>query len=274
MAGIFGILNVTRDSFSDGGRYFDPDAAVAHGRSLIEAGADVVDVGAESTHPDAEAVSAATEIARLQPVVERLHDAKFKVSVDTNKPEVMRAMNSLSVAWLNDVAGFRTEASVAAAAEGDAGLVVMFARSGGGKAHREQRDAADVVDEALAFFDERIASLTAAGVARERLVLDPGMGLFLGAGPLPSVSMLRGLDRLRAFGLPLLVSVSRKSFLGELTGRTTGARGAATLAAELYAATRGVEWIRTHDPASLRDALAVWEALGVGIGGAPRGPDR
>lgn len=265
MAGIFGILNVTRDSFSDGGRYLDTEAALEHGQALVQGGADVVDVGAESTHPDAEAVSAATEIARLEPVVEGLHEARCRVSVDTNKPEVMRAMNRLSVAWLNDVAGFRSPDSVAAAAEGNAGLVVMFARSTGGKAGREHGDAADVVDEAMTFFEDRIASLTAAGVTRDRLVLDPGMGFFLGAGPLPSISMLRGLQRLREFGLPLLVSVSRKSFLGELTGRDASARGAATLAAELYAVTRGVEWIRTHDPAGLRDALAVWEALGVGI---------
>ena len=269
MAGIFGILNGTRDSFSDGGRYLDTEAAVAHGQALIQAGAEVVDVGAESTHPDAEAVSASAEIARLQPVVERLQAAGISVSVDTNKAEVMRAMNRLSVAWLNDVGGFRSDASVAAAAEGAARLVVMFARSAGGKARREQLAATDVVDEAMAFFEARIDSLMAAGVARERMVLDPGMGFFLGPGSAPSIAMLRGFGRLRELGLPLLVSVSRKSFLGELTGRSEADRGAATLAAELFAANQGVEWIRTHDPASLRDALAVWGALGVGGDTAP-----
>jgi len=193
--------------------------------------------------------------------VERLQAASVSVSVDSNKPEVMAAMNRLSVAWLNDVGGFRSPAAVAAAAAGTARLVVMFARSGGGRARREQVAGSDVVRQAEEFFEQRIAALTAAGVDRARIVLDPGMGLFLGADAAPSLAMLRSLQALRRFELPLLVSVSRKSFLGQLTGRPTADRGAATLAAELWAAGHGVDWIRTHDPAALRDGLTVWAAL-------------
>lgn len=262
MASVFGIVNVTRDSFSDGGRWFDPAAAVAHGERLLRDGAAVLDVGAESTHPDAEDVSAAEEIARLEPVVGGLHARGAVVSVDTNKPEVMAAMAARGVAWLNDVAGFRSEAAVAAAAASACKLVVMFARNHGPRAQRTVPAAGgDVVAEAGAFFADRIAALTAAGVARERLVLDPGMGFFLGPGAAPSLEMLRRLPELRRFGLPLLVSVSRKSFLGEITGRPVAERGAATLAAELFAVRQGAAFVRTHDVGALRDGLAVAAAL-------------
>jgi dihydropteroate synthase type 2 len=265
MVGLFGILNVTADSFSDGGRWLEPAAAIAHGRELHAGGADVVDVGAESTHPDAGPVPAEVEIERLLPVVQGLRAAGVPVSVDTRKPEVMRELGRRDVQFLNDVAGFRSAAAVAAAAAGRARLVVMFARD-------HTRDGAIGEAELLAaieaFFADRVAALTAAGVDRSRIVLDPGMGLFLGPLPGPSLVVLQALPRLRAFGLPLLVSVSRKSFLGALTGRGVRERGAATLAAELFAAEQGVDWIRTHEPRALRDALAVWGALR----GAPEPP--
>ena len=138
MTSVFGILNVTRDSFSDGGIWLEPWAAIARGRELRNAGADVVDIGAESTHPEAETVPAPVEIARLEPVVRALQAAGIQVSVDTSKPEVMRAMSQLGVAFLNDVSGFRTEASVDAAAQSQAKLVVMFARNAGPRAERRQ----------------------------------------------------------------------------------------------------------------------------------------
>jgi len=258
MVGILGIVNVTRDSFSDGGQFLRPEAAIAHAEQLLTDGAAVVDVGAESTHPDAEDVTAAEEIARLDPVVQALLQRGAQVSVDTTKPEVMVAMAARGVAWLNDVAGFRSAAAVAAAARSTSRLCLMFARSDRPRAAPAAVGSGDVVAEACAFFADRLAALEAAGVARSRIVLDPGMGFFLGRDAAPSLEVLRRLPELRRFGLPLLVSVSRKSFLGEVTGRGPRERGAATLAAELFAAQQGVDWIRTHDVRALRDALVVW----------------
>ncbi len=262
MTAIFGIVNVTPDSFSDGGRHLAPEAAIERALQLRADGADVVDLGAESTHPDAEDVDAATEIERLRPVVDALVGRGIAVSIDTNKPAVMAAMTARGASWLNDVAGFRTEAAVAAAAACTAKLVVMFARNHGPRAERRATRDGDVVAEAIAFFRDRIAALTAAGVAKDRIVLDPGMGFFLGPDVATSVAMLRRLPELQSLGLPLFVSVSRKSFLGQLTGRAVSERGAATLAAELFAAQNGAAWIRTHDVRALRDGLVVARACG------------
>ncbi|MFN9307397.1 MAG: dihydropteroate synthase [Planctomycetota bacterium] len=261
--GIFGIVNLTRDSFSDVGRWLDPDAAVAHALQLAADGADVIDLGAESTHPDAEPVPAAEEIRRLLPVVAALRRAGRAVSVDTCKPEVMAAMLACGVQWLNDVRGFRSPAAMAVvrSAPADARFVAMCARSDGPRADRAAHDPATVVDDVRAFFGERTAAFAAAGVGRDRLVLDPGMGFFLGRDPANSLRVLRHLADLgRDFG-PLLVSVSRKSFLGAVTGTAVAGRGSATLAAELWAARAGAAWIRTHDVRALRDALAVERAI-------------
>jgi dihydropteroate synthase type 2 len=262
MVRIFGILNVTRDSFSDGGRYLEPAAALARAHQLVGEGADVVDVGAESTHPDAEDVPAEEELRRLEPVVRPLLADGVEVSVDTVKASVMRTAQRWGVQWLNDVAGMRDPDSIAAAAAGTARIVVMFSRSPVARALRSQPADPDVVATAEAFLRDRASALERAGVARERIVLDPGMGLFLGEGPAPSLDMLRALPRLRQLGLPLLVSVSRKSFLGALTGRPPDQRGAATLCAEVWAALQGVDFLRTHEPGPLRDGLALLRALG------------
>jgi dihydropteroate synthase len=256
---IFGIVNLTRDSFSDGGRWLDADAAIAHALQLAADGADVLDLGAESTHPDAEAVPAAEEIRRLRPVAAALRRAGCAISVDTCKPEVMAAMVADGVQWLNDVRGFRSPAAMAVvrAAPADVRFVAMCARSDGPRADRADHDPATVVADVRAFFAERTAAFAAAGIARDRLVLDPGMGFFLGRDPANSLRVLRHVAALeREYG-PLLVSVSRKSFLGAVTGAAVAARGPATLAAELWAARAGVPWVRTHDVRALRDALLV-----------------
>lgn len=260
---IFGIVNVTRDSFSDGGRYLTSADAIAHGLRLAAAGADVLDVGAESTHPDAEDVPAAAEIARLRPVVEALRAAGKAVSVDTCKPEVMAAMLELGVDWLNDVHGFRSAAAMDVVRRAPAGMrfVAMFSRSATPRADRAEHDAATVVDDVRAFCAERIDAFAVAGIARDRLVLDPGMGFFLGRAPACSLRVLHRVGEIeREFG-PLLVSVSRKSFLGAVADAPVGERGAATLAGELWAARAGVAWIRTHDVKALRDGLAVERAI-------------
>jgi dihydropteroate synthase type 2 len=264
MVRTFGIVNVTRDSFSDGGRYFDPQAAIVHGEQLLAAGADVLDIGAESTHPDAERVDAAEELRRLHGVVPALLAVGARISIDTCKPTVMRAMTGLGVHWLNDVDGFRQPESLAAAAAAPAHVrfVVMFQRGAGPRAARPELGTDGLLAAIEAFAVERVRAFAAVGVARSRLVFDPGMGFFLGRTAAPSLHVLRHLGRLRGNLGELLVSVSRKSFVGEIAGRPPAERGPATLAAELWAARAGVDWIRTHDVEALRAAWAVEAAIG------------
>lgn len=263
MVRTFAILNVTRDSFSDGGRYLGAEAALAHADRLLTAGADVLDVGAESTHPDAEHVTANEELQRLSPVVTALVARGVAVSVDTCKPEVMRAVTSLGVRWINDVDGFRSDAALAAAAAAPEPVrfVVMFNRSATARADRRERGVDGLLGEIETFAAERRAAFAAVGVAPSRLVFDPGMGFFLGRDAAPSLHVLRHLPRLvRSLG-PLLVSVSRKSFVGAVGGASVGERGPGTLAAELWAARAGVAFLRTHDPGALRQAWAVERAI-------------
>lgn len=260
---IFGIVNVTRDSFSDGGRFATPTAAIAHAERLRLHGADVLDIGAESTHPDAEDVSAADELRRLEPVVGALLEQGAEVSVDTSKPEVMRAVLALGVQWINDVNGFRDPDALAVAANAprEVRFVAMYSRSHRARAERVVAGTAGLVDELRAFFAERRAAFAAAGVAAERVVFDPGMGFFLGRDAAPSLTVLKHLPELCAAAGSLLLCVSRKSFLGEVTDNPVAQRGAASLAAELWAARAGVDWLRTHDPKALRDALRVTAAI-------------
>lgn len=263
MVRTFAILNVTRDSFSDGGRYLGAEAALGHAERLLAAGADVIDVGAESTHPDAEDVPAAEELQRLAPVVRALVARGVAVSVDTCKPEVMRAMGALGVRWWNDVDGFRSDEALAAAAAAPPWVhfVVMYNRSRAARADRPDRGVDGLLTEIEAFAQERRAAFAAVGVVASRLVFDPGMGFFLGRAAAPSLHVLRHLPRLCQGLGPLLVSVSRKSFVGEVTGAPVGERGPGSLAAELWAARAGVAFVRTHDPGALRQAWAVERAI-------------
>jgi dihydropteroate synthase type 2 len=263
MVGTFGIVNLTQDSFSDGGRFLAPEAALAHARQLRAAGADVLDLGAESTHPDAEDVPAAEEIRRLAPVVRQLLADGAELSIDTCKAEVMQAMVGIGAQWLNDVNGFRDQAAlaVAAAAPAPVRFVVMFSRSRAGRAERPDDSPATLLAEIGGFFTERLAAFSRCGIGRDRLVFDPGMGFFLGKTAAPSLCVLKHLDELRSFGVPLLVSVSRKSLVGEVTGEPVARRGPGTLGAELWAARHGAAWIRTHDVAAFRAAWAVERAI-------------
>ncbi len=260
----FGIVNLTRDSFSDGGRFLAAEAALAHARQLRADGACVLDLGAESTHPDAEDVSVADEIGRLEPVVRTLVAEGATVSIDTCKAPVMRAMVALGAGWLNDVNGFRDADALAAAAAApqQVRFVVMFSRSRAARAERPADPTGVLLDELRGFFAERLATFARVGIGPERLVFDPGMGFFLGRSAAPSLSVLKHLASLEQFGVPLLVSVSRKSLVGEVTGRAVDRRGPGTLAAELWAARHGASWIRTHDPGAFRDAWAVETAIG------------
>ena len=259
---IVGVVNVTPDSFSDGGRYLDPAAACAHARALARAGAGVVELGPAASSPDAAPVAAAEEIRRLEAVLPALVAGGLAVAVDSFQPGTQAWAARQGAAYVNDVRGFPDPAARAALAPHPCRLVVMHSVAPAGIATRARTETRAVVAGVYRFFAARLRELEAAGIARERLIVDPGMGFFLGADPGPSLAMLRRLGHLRAtFGLPVLVSVSRKSFLGAITGRAVADRGAATLAAELWAAAAGADYIRTHDVAALRDALAVQAAL-------------
>jgi dihydropteroate synthase type 2 len=260
---LFGIVNITEDSFSDGGRYLDPSAAIAHARALVTAGAQVIDLGAAASNVDAQPVSAAEEIRRLDPVITALASEGTAISVDSFLPEVQRFAIDSGVAFLNDIQGFPDPSFYPELAAASCRVVVMHAVQGRGRAQRMELAADEVWDRIRYFFVERLAALERGGVARERLVLDPGMGFFLSNRPEASLRVLTRLGCLkRDFGLPVLVSVSRKSFLRAITGRAFASEiGAATLAAELYAAEMGADYIRTHDPGALRDALKIMAAL-------------
>jgi dihydropteroate synthase type 2 len=260
---LVGILNTTRDSFSDGGEFLEPTAAIEQARRLVAAGADIVELGPASSHPDSEAVSADEEIARLAPVVATLSDEKIPFGVDSFQSETQRWSIAHGAQMLNDIEGFNDEALWHELAASDCELVVMHSIQKQGPATRESAGPEPMMDRVLAFFEDRLGALERAGIARSRMIADPGMGFFLGVDPGPSVEVLQGLARLRReVRCRVLVSVSRKSFLGAIcaapeTGapREVAARLPATLAAELYAARQGVDMIRTHDPQGLADAL-------------------
>jgi dihydropteroate synthase type 2 len=260
---IVGILNITEDSFSDGGRYLDPAAAVARAQLLVAEGADIVELGAAASNVAARPVSPDQEIARLDALLDALEASGISIAVDTFEPETQRFALARGVDFLNDIHGFPDPALYPELARARCRLVVMHAVQPRGRAQRMALSANDVWDRVNAFFTERLATLEHAGIARDRLIIDPGMGFFLSSRPEASLRVLAGLSDLKqTFGLSVLVSVSRKSFLAALTGRSgPGALGAATLTAELYAAAQGACYVRTHDPGALRDGLRVVDAL-------------
>ena len=259
---IFGILNITEDSFSNGARYLDPKAARKHARELIQDGADALDVGAASSNPRAKHVPVDVEIARLKPIVALAKKQKWKISIDSFAQETQAWALKSGVNYVNDIQGFPDASLYPKLAQSNAKLIVMHSVQGFGRAQKIDTDPNTIMGRIADFFDERINTLMTAGVARERIILDPGMGLFLGTKPLVSLTVLRRLPLLKSvFGLPVLVSVSRKSFLRKLVNREVTEIGPGTLAAELYAALHGADMIRTHEPKPLRDALTIWSHI-------------
>jgi dihydropteroate synthase type 2 len=258
---LFGIVNITEDSFSDGGRYLAPAAALAQARMLATDGADILDLGAAASNPDAVPVPPEMEIARLAPVVDTLKREGRRVSVDSCATETQRWALTQDVDYLNDIGGFSAPEFYPELAAASATLIVMHAIRQG-RVTTENAAPETVFDTLLRFFEIRLQALTEAGIGRNRLILDPGMGFFLGYNPEASLNVLRRLGELKAaFDLPVLVSVSRKSFLQRITRRAPSEAGAATLAAELFAVRQGADYIRTHDPGALRDALSIWRSL-------------
>jgi dihydropteroate synthase len=257
---IMGVVNVTPDSFSDGGLFLDADAAVEHGRRLASEGADILDVGGESTRPGAEPVTEDQEVGRILPVVQRLaEDAgapKVRISIDTTKSGVARAALDAGAAIVNDVSAFRFDPALAglvAEARADCCLMHML-----GEPRTMQRDPRydDVVSEVKAFLEERLAFAKGEGVAEERVWLDPGIGF--GKTVEHNLELLRRLDEIVAIGRPVVIGTSRKSFLGKLAGdRDEGERLPGTIATNVLALERGATVFRVHDVAQNADALAV-----------------
>ena len=254
-----GVINVTPDSFSDGGSFLEPAAAVAHACRLIEDGADLVDIGAESSRPGAvEAVTAKEELRRLLPVLQGLRDAPVPVSVDTIKPEVMRAALAEGAAMINDINALRAPGALAAVAAAGAAVCLMHMQGTPGTM-QQHPSYDDVVAEVKAFLLERVRAARGAGIAPESIAIDPGFGF--GKTLQHNLELLRRLREFEVLGVPVLAGWSRKSSLGMITGRPTGERLAASVAAALIAAQNGARILRVHDVAATRDALAVLAAV-------------
>jgi dihydropteroate synthase type 2 len=267
---IVGIVNLTADSFSDGGRFLDPSAAIAHGERLLADGAAWLDLGAESSNPEGQPVPAEVELGRLSPVLAHFVRHGARVSIDTHKPAVMRAVLDLGAAMINDITALEDPEAARVLAGSTVPAVIMFARNRGARAERAERPHRGLIAEITAFFADRLRVLAERGIDRERLILDPGMGFFLGGNPEPSLFVLGHLPALVALGRPLYVSTSRKSFIGHLVGgRPPAERLPGTLATELWALTHGAAYVRTHDVRALSDAWRLWRAIEDAGGGPP-----
>jgi dihydropteroate synthase len=256
---VMGVVNVTPDSFFDGGRYADAGAAAAHARRLVEEGADVIDIGGESSRPGATRVSGDEELARVRPVLEKLTDLQVPVSVDTTRPEVMREALELGATMINDITALSAPGAVEVVARSGAAVCLMHMR---GEPGTMQDDPVygDVVAEVRAFLAGRAAACVAAGIARECIVVDPGFSF--GKKTAHNLRLLAHLDAIVALGYPVLVGLSRKSSLGRMTGENPADRLPASVAGALLAVQRGAAIVRAHDVAATRDALAVLAAVG------------
>ncbi len=251
------IINLTDDSFSGDGLRGDVRAALGRAEQALAQGADMLDIGAESTRPGSEPVPEAQELERVVRFVEQARDWQVPLSIDTVKPAVMTAALAAGADMINDINAFRAPGTIEAVAAGDVGLCLMHMQ---GEPRTMQQDPkyGDVVGEVMAFLEARVAALQSAGVARERLVLDPGFGF--GKRTEHNYTLLRELGRFTAGGLPVLAGMSRKSMIGAVTGREVGERLAGSVAAALIAVQHGACIVRVHDVAATVDALKVWQA--------------
>lgn len=257
---VMGIVNVTPDSFSDGGEHLSVDAAVAHALRLAEEGADILDIGGESTRPGADEVSLDEELRRVIPVIERLaKETTLPISIDTSKPEVMRAAVAAGAGMINDVYALRREGALDAAAALGVPVALMHMQ-GEPRSMQAAPDYDDVVAEVHRFLAERIFSAEMAGIAKKKIVVDPGFGF--GKTTAQNLALLARLERFADLGVPVLAGLSRKRTIGELTGRSDPHdRVHGSVAAHVIAAQRGARILRVHDVAATVDALKVWQAV-------------
>jgi dihydropteroate synthase len=259
---IAGIVNVTPDSFSDGGLFIDPAKAIEHGLKLIEEGADLLDIGGESTRPGAQEVGAEEEIARVVSVIAALSkQTSVPLAIDTSKPLVMRAAAAAGAGMINDVYALRREGALDAAAELKLPICLMHMQ-GEPRTMQQNPQYDDVVSDVRRFLAERIFACEMSGIDKKRIVVDPGFGF--GKSLEHNLALLRALDQFAALGVPLMAGLSRKGMIGELTGRPTDDRVEGSVAAALIAVQKGAMLVRVHDVAATRDALAVWHGVSSG----------
>ena len=257
---VMGIVNVTPDSFSDGGRWADPASALAHARSLVEAGADLLDIGGESSRPGAVVVPVEEEIRRVLPAIEAIRGALpgVPISIDTVKPEVARLALDAGASILNDIAALTNPAMLGIAADSDCGVVLMH-MIGDPRTMQDDPRYDDVVEDVREFLVHRVEAVEAAGIARGRIAIDPGIGF--GKTHEHNRLLLRHLDRFANLGCALLVGISRKGLLGKITGRPIDQRATASVVSSLAAAVKGANVLRVHDVGAMVDAVKVWEAV-------------
>ncbi len=255
---IMGVLNVTPDSFSDGGRYSDTQRAVARARALIEEGADILDIGGESTRPGARPVEPEEERSRVLPVLEALADGPVPVSVDTRTPALMKAAVAAGASMINDISALEAPGALEIVAASDAAVCLMH-KQGEPQTMQDDPVYGDVVSEVTDYLRQRMSAAVAAGIARDRIVIDPGFGF--GKTLEHNLELLRHLDRVAALGAPVLAGLSRKGMLGRLTGRGVDDRVYASVAAALLVVQHGARIVRVHDVAATRDAMLVWRAV-------------
>jgi dihydropteroate synthase len=255
---VMGILNVTPDSFSDGGRYQALEFAVERAEQMIADGVDIIDIGGESTRPGSPSVPLDEELHRVMPAIYALRELGHPLSIDTCKPEVMREAVIAGADMINDINGFRAPGAIDAVRDADCGLCVMHMQ-GTPQDMQAQPAYDDVVAEVIAFLRERVDALLGAGIARERITIDPGFGF--GKSVEHNYALLRSMRRMECeLGLPVLAGVSRKSMIGAVTGRSIEGRLAGSLAGALAAVAQGARIVRVHDVAETVDALKVWQA--------------
>ncbi len=255
---VMGIVNVTPDSFSDNGLHAARDVAIDHARQLIADGADILDIGGESTRPGAAPVDEAEELRRVLPVLERLAECGTPVSVDTMKPNVMRQAIAAGAAMINDVNALRAPGAIDVVAPSNAAVCLMHMQ-GAPATMQNAPFYNDVVGEVTTFLEARVLACRAAGIADERIVVDPGFGF--GKALQHNLALLRNLDRIKSIGVPVLAGLSRKGMLGLLTGRPVDARVHASVGAAFSAVVQGAAIVRVHDVAATVDALKVWHAI-------------
>jgi dihydropteroate synthase len=255
---VMGVVNITPDSFSDGGRFFDADAAIAHARRLAQDGADILDIGGESTRPGAAPVSQEEELGRVIPVLEALKDLEKPVSVDTRRPAVMKAALAAGASMINDVRALAEPYAHEAVAATGCAVCLMHMKGAPATMQREPRYD-DVVGEVKAFLAEAVRKARFAGIGADRIVVDPGFGF--GKTAEHNLTLLRNLGELCELGVPVLAGLSRKSTIGKITGRPLEERLAGSLAMALLAIERGAKIVRVHDVKETKDVIAVWEAV-------------
>lgn len=253
-----GVLNVTPDSFSDGGQFLALESALSHAEQMIAEGVDIIDIGGESSRPGAQPLPLEQELRRVMPVLYALRDCGKPLSIDTYKPQVMHEAIAAGADMINDIQGFRSPAALSAVKDSDCALCIMHMQSEP-QTMQDQPQYRDAVGEVTAFLRERMAELEQAGVARNRLCIDPGFGF--GKTLAHNLDLLKNIGQIqRALDLPLLAGLSRKSMIGALTGKATEQRLAGSLAAALAAVAQGARILRVHDVAETVDALKVWQA--------------